>query len=68
MENGCRKWIRDYSVRIRDIWLIQLRVKSIRETEQGKHAIMHRSHVAEKIKNVVLPWSDRFLKLLIAQV
>ena len=39
---GCRKWIRDYSVRIRDIRLIQLRVKSIPETEQGKHAIVRR--------------------------
>jgi hypothetical protein len=43
-------------------------VKSIPETEQGKHAIVHRGQVAEKIEHAVLPWTDMLLKLLIAQL
>jgi len=67
LEIGGGGGIGERTVGIRDVDLVQLRVQSFAEAEQGEHAVVDRGEMADEIEETVFAGGNLFLELLVTE-
>ena len=67
LEFPCGDGIGARAIGTRDVDVVQFGVQALAEAEHGKHAIVHSREMADEVEQTILPRSDLFLKLFIAE-